>query len=399
MSIETSARPADRSTVVLQECATYDLEPVAAKINEAIALLGGWERFVKPQDKVLLKVNLIGPKSSESASVTHASFVRALVRILKARDCTVWIGDSSGGAIAGLAPTARSFKVAGYEAVAREEGAEIKNFDSEGVVAIRPESGLEETMYLAKPLFDADVIINVPKLKTHSAQVYTGAVKNVFGCVPGLRKAMYHRMAPAPAQLGQHIADIHKALRATGHFQLHIMDGILAMQGEGPTAGSPYQAGKILASEDPLALDTVAAAMLGLTVSDVPILEVAAERGVGNGDLAQIQVVGDHGTALPRLDGFRLPRATRSIKTRDGKALVKVVDFFSTKPAVDLRKCRNCDTCVDSCPVQAIDRQTKQVDGKACIKCMCCHELCMFKAVELKYDHLLAGLITKFYRQ
>lgn len=384
-----------RTPVVIQECGSYDIEPVMAKVNAAVDLLGGWERFVKPHDTVLLKVNLIGPKTSESASVTHSAFVRALVRILKGRGCTVWIGDSSGGAIAGIAPTGRSFKVAGYEQVAAEEGAEIKNFDSEGIVPIKPESGLEETMYLAKPLFDADVVINLPKLKTHSAAVYTGAVKNVFGCVPGLRKAIYHRMAPTSGQLGEHIADIHKACI----FRLHIMDGILAMQGEGPTAGSPYPAGKILVSEDPLALDTVAAAMLGLKVADVPILQVASNRRVGNGDLGAIDLLGDHAAAIPRLERFRLPRATRSVKTKNGQALVKVVDFFSTRPIINLRKCRNCDTCVDSCPMQAIDRQTKQINYNACIKCMCCHELCMFKAVELKADNPVAGLITKFYRQ
>lgn len=390
----------DRTVVVVQECRRYDVEPIMAKVNAAVVRLGGWERYVKAGDRVLLKVNLIGPKTSESAAVTHATFVRAITRILKGQGCTVWIGDSSGGAIAGLAPTGRSFKVAGLEAVAREEGAEIRNFDSEGVVAVKPESGLEETMYLAKPLFDADVVINLPKLKTHSAQVYTGAVKNLFGCIPGLRKAIYHRMAPTPAQLGEHIVDIHRALQADGRsrVRLHIMDGVEAMQGEGPTAGSPYPAGKILVSEDPLALDAVAAGTIGLAVADVPILEVARRRGLGTGDLAGILVAGDH-TAVHRLEHFRLPRATRSVKTRNGQALVKVVDFFSTRPVVNLKKCRNCDTCVDSCPVQAIDRATKQIDPNLCIKCMCCHELCMFKAVDLKADNPVAGLITKFYKQ
>ena len=228
------------STVALLECKSYDINFVMEKVNAGVDSLGGWDRFVHPHDTVLLKVNLIGPKASDTAAVTHAEFVRAIVRILRGRNCTVWIGDSSGGAIGGIAPTARAFQVSGYERVAEEEGAVVKNFDREGVVAVTPQSGYEETMYIAKPIFDADVVINLPKLKTHSAGIFTGAVKNVFGCIPGLKKAKYHRMAPDPADLGQILCDIHQA----GKFHLHIMDGIIAMQGEGPTAGKRIPCGQ-----------------------------------------------------------------------------------------------------------------------------------------------------------
>jgi len=382
------------SKVVIQECKNYELETLIEKINAAIEILGGWDKFVKPQDKVLLKVNLIGPKPSNSAATTHAEFVRAMVRILKGRNCTVWIGDSSGGAIAGIAPTAQSFKVAGYERVAEEEGAEIKNFDREGAVAVKPESQCEETMYIAKPMFDADVVINLPKLKTHSAQIFSGAVKNVFGCIPGLGKAKYHKMAPDPSDFGNIICDIHKATK----IQLHIMDGILAMQGEGPTAGSTYQAGKILISEDPLALDVVAGKMLGLNVEDIPILETARKRNLGEGFLNNIILAGDYGQ-IPRLGGFKLPRRFGGAKKHNNKMVVNVINFFDTHPRINLNKCRKCNTCVDSCPVHAIDRETKQIDYNACIGCMCCHELCMFKAVELKNSNKIAGLISGFLRK
>lgn len=380
--------------VIIQECNSYEMETLIPKINGAVALLGGWDAFVKPGDRVLLKVNLIGPKASGSAAVTHAEFVRAMARILKGRDCQVWIGDSSGGAIAGIAPTARSFKVAGYEQVAVEEGAEIKNFDREGVVCVQPESGCEEAMHIAKPMFEADVVINLPKLKTHSAQIFTGAVKNVFGCIPGLKKAKYHKMAPDPSDFGQIICDIHKATT----IQLHIMDGILAMQGEGPTAGSPYQAGKILVSRDPLALDVVAAKMLGLSLEDVPILETARNRGLGEGCLDRIAIAGDHGQ-IPRLPRYKLPKRLMGSPKRIGKTLVRVIDFFDTRPRIDLNKCKRCNMCVESCPVHAIDPETKQIDYEACIGCMCCHELCMHQAVELVSQNRVAGLISGFFRK
>ncbi|HMM31684.1 MAG TPA: DUF362 domain-containing protein [Clostridia bacterium] len=382
------------SKVALLECKNYDTECLISKINAAVEALGGWDKFVHPQDTVLLKVNLIGPMASETAAVTHAEFVRAVVRILKALNCTVWIGDSSGGAIAGVAPTAQSFKVAGYAKVAEEEGAFIKNFDREGVVAVQPQSHCEETMYLAKPLFDADVVINLPKLKTHSAQIFSGAVKNVFGCIPGLRKAKYHKAAPNPADFGEVICDIHEATK----IQLHIMDAILAMQGEGPTAGTVYHAEKILISEDPLALDTVAAKMIGMDVADVPMLQTARKRNLGESNLKNITLTGDY-VSIPRLTNFKLPKRFKKATKRNSKALVKVIDFFNTKPRVNLSKCRKCNMCVESCPVQAIDRETKQIDYSACIECMCCHELCMFKAVELKSNNFAAGLVSGLFRK
>ncbi|NLE24109.1 MAG: DUF362 domain-containing protein [Clostridiaceae bacterium] len=382
------------SKVIIQECKNYELDTVIEKINAAVEMLGGWDKFVKPQDNVLLKVNLIGPKSSDTAAVTHAEFVRAMVRILKSKNCNVWIGDSSGGAIAGIAPTAQAFKVAGYEKVAEEEGAQIKNFDREGVVAVCPESGCEETMYIAKPMFDADVVINLPKLKTHSAQIFSGAVKNVFGCIPGLRKAKYHKIAPDPIDFGQIICDIHNAAK----IQLHIMDGIYAMQGEGPTAGSVYQAGKILVSEDPLALDAVAAKMVGIDVEDVPIMVTARNRNLGEGFLKNIKIAGGY-EQVPRLTNFKLPKRFGTTKKRNGKILVKVIEFFNTYPRINHDKCRKCNMCVESCPVQAIDKETKQIDYSACIACMCCHELCMFKAVELKNSNKAAGLISSFFRK
>lgn len=378
--------------VIIQECKGYDLTQLTSKINSGMERIGGWDRFVTPGDRVLLKVNLIGAKPSDSGAITHCEFTRAIVRILKGKGCTVWIGDSSGGAIAGIAPTAQSLKISGYERMAEEEGAEIKNFDREGVVEVASESRPDEKMFIAKPIFDADVVINLPKLKTHSAAIYTGAVKNVFGCIPGLRKAYYHRTAPDQADFGEIISDIHRA----GRFHIHIMDGIMAMQGEGPTAGETYSANKILISNDPLALDAIAAKMIGLDVDRVPILLTAKKRGIGEADIDKIKLDGDY-TKIPKLEGFKLPKRIRSNAARNSRAVVKVVDFFKARPVVNISKCKKCNMCVESCPVQAIDRQTKKINYERCIECMCCHELCLHKAVELKSNNIVAATISRLY--
>ena len=381
------------SKVIIQECSSYNTNSLIAKINSGMELIGGWSSFVRPGMKVLLKVNLIGPKSSETAAVTHCEFVRAITKILKKMDCTVWIGDSSGGAIAGIAPTAQSFEVSGLNKVALEEGAEIKNFDREGVVECSIKADYGDKLYLAKPVFDADLVINLPKFKTHTAAIYTGALKNVFGFIPGLKKAEYHKLMPDPRNFGSMLVDIHENTKIA----LHIMDGITAMQGEGPTAGDVYNANKILISVDPLALDTVAANMIGLDIVDIPILNAARERKIGQWKLENIQVYGDYNSP-PTLVDFKLPKRFNSKKKQNYKALIKVIDFLKTRPKINLSSCKQCNMCVESCPVHAIDVDTKKIDYSRCIECMCCHELCKYSAVELKKDNMLAGLMTKFYR-
>lgn len=381
------------SKVIIKECADYRLEYLKQQIDAGINLLGGWDKFVTAGMTVLLKVNLIGPKKSETASVTHSEFVRALTQILINRGCIVWIGDSSGGAIAGIAPTTQGLIVSGLDKVAREEGAVIKNFDKEGVIEVIPSSSYVDKMYIARPMFEADFVINLPKLKTHSAGIYTGAVKNLFGCIPGLKKAEYHRLAPDPKDLGHMIADIHQAVKVG----LHIMDGITAMQGEGPTAGELYNAKKIIFSTDPLALDTVAAAMLGMEIEDIPILFSARERKLGESQLTLIEIDGDY-KYPPKLPGFKLPKRFRSTRTGNHAVLVKLIDFLKTRPRVNLKLCKDCLMCVESCPVQAINQETKKIDYASCIECMCCHELCLHKAIELRRDNRWADLFTRLYR-
>lgn len=379
--------------VIIQECESYNTSTVIERLNSGMKHIGGWQAFVKPGMKILLKVNLIGPKSSETAAVTHCEFVRAITKILKDIGCIVWIGDSSGGAIAGIAPTAQSFEVSGLNKVALEEGAEIKNFDKEGVKECSITSDYGDKLYLAKPIFDADLVINLPKFKTHTAGIYTGAVKNVFGFIPGLKKAEYHKLLPDPKNFGTMLADIHE----NSKIALHIMDGITAMQGEGPTAGDIYNANKILISTDPLALDTVASKMIGLDIKDIPILNAARERTLGQWKLENIEICGDY-SSPPELKNFKLPKRFNSKKKQNYGALIKVIDFLKTRPKIKLSLCKQCNMCVESCPVQAIDKKTKTIDYSKCIECMCCHELCRYKAVELKKDNVLAGLMTKLYK-
>lgn len=364
-----------KTRVAVMQCDIYDVTRLMVKIDEGIALLGGFNHFIRPGMNVLLKVNLIGPMPPESAAVTHPAFVRAVIRLIKPLGCTVWVGDSSGGAIGGKAQTGRAFEVSGIAQAAEEEGAVVKNFDREGVVEVKAADGA--VMYLARPAFEADFIINLPKLKTHMAALYTGAVKNLFGCVPGLAKAGYHKQAQSARAFGEVLCEINKHIRPG----LHIMDGVVAMDGQGPTTGHPFAAGKILAGTDPLALDTVGVHMIGRDIRNLPAYAASLREGIGEADLSHIAVCGDF-DAPPRLTGFKLPRVMGAERAPGG-ILGQMIDLMRTRPEVDPKVCRRCNACVESCPVNAIDKETKRIDYGACIGCMCCHEMCTYHAVKL----------------
>lgn len=376
------------STVVIKECKSYQLDELTDRINSGMEQIGGWDKFVKPGMNILLKVNLVGPKTSDSAAITNSEFVRAITRILVQRKCQVWIGDSSGGAIPGRAVTGQSFRVSGIEKVAQEEGALIKNFDREGVVEAGVRSGSDERLYLAKPMYEADLVINLPKFKTHMVAAYTGAFKNLYGCIPGLKKAEYHKAYPTSASFGEVVADINQALKV----DLHIVDAIVAMEGQGPTAGNAYEAGKVLIGTDALALDTVACKMINLKIEEVPFYKAAIERKLGEYRLENIKIAGDF-KGVPELKGFK-----QAFKVTRGSALnllSVVINFMKARPKVDMSLCKGCNVCVESCPVKAIEKGSKTIDYTKCIECMCCHELCMYKAVELKKSNPLAAFLEK----
>lgn len=374
--------------VVVSKCESYDLVKMKAVIQQAVDQLGGWGKFIRKDQKVLLKINLIGPKKPEMAATTHPEFIRAVGQLVQEFGAKVYVGDSSGGAIAGMAPTKKSFVVAGIEKVANEEGFTIVNFDEMGPVKKVIEGNYSKELYITKAIEEMDVVINLPKMKTHAMGIYTGAVKNLFGAIPGLRKAKYHKEGPNPLDFGEFLADIHMAI---DNMPLHIMDGVVAMQGEGPTAGSPYQAGKILMSEDPLSLDRIAIEMMGIDPERVAILKASIKRPIGVWERTAIEVVGE----ATRLQNFALPKRYRKNESPDYDKVKGVIDFFKAVPVVNQKKCIKCNSCVDGCPVGAIDRETKLIDYVKCIDCLCCHELCMSEAVELKSQKKIVNVIRE----
>lgn len=380
--------------VSVVKCDRYDQSLVDRAVRESLDLLGGIERFVQPGHRVLLKVNALTMKPPEAAVTTHPCVIKAVVAEVKRAGGVPVIGDSSGGMIAGQAPTRQVFEVTGIARAAAESGAELVNFDVAGVVAVKIR-GQRELLYIARPVLNADVVISLPKLKTHSAAVFTGAVKNMFGCVPGHKKSEYHKAAPKLKDFSRLLVDIYEITAPA----LAIMDAIVGMEGNGPSAGNPRHLGLLLASEDPVALDATACSIIGLEPSRVYTTSIAHKRGIGTGTPDRIEILGQ-----PLKDvlvrNFDLP-SNVLLETMPGFLVSGLLGLLTAWPEVHMDSCIGCRFCVESCPVQAMEIKGKipEIDYKKCIACLCCQELCPQKAIKMKQANPLgraiAGMIER----
>jgi uncharacterized Fe-S center protein len=234
--------------------------------------------------------------------------------------------------------------------------------------------------FLAKPAIEADLIISLPKLKTHVLTLMTGGIKNIFGLIPGFRKANYHKEFPKPNDFAQVIVDILSLKTPV----LTIMDAILSMEGDGPSSGTPRWTNLLLASSDPVAIDAVAAEIIGLEPNRVPTTRIASESGLGIGQIEAIHVVGKS-LADVKITDFKLT-SNRKIEMIP-KFLWKILGpHIWVRPAISEELCTNCYTCVNSCPTGALEkgkgiRKTPVFNYDLCINCWCCHELCPEKSV------------------
>jgi uncharacterized protein (DUF362 family) len=268
-----------KSPVSILQCPDYTLEKVREVVKKSFENLGGIEKFVKKGDRVLVKPNLLSAKEPERAITTHPAVVQAVVEEVQKLGAIPWISDSPGGADRGVK---RVFDKTLMTQVAQTTGARLFPFEGSGVYERKAQSG--KIYYIAKPASDADVIISLPKLKTHSFLLYTGAVKNMFGTIPGFRKAEYHKEAPKTYEFASVMVDIF-SLRPP---EISLMDAVVVMEGDGPSSGSPQYLGLILASPDAVALDTVGAKIFGYKDDEIETTLIAQKRGLGQKELSQI---------------------------------------------------------------------------------------------------------------
>ena len=358
--------------VSISSCESYAANAVAASLDAVLAPLGGMAAFVRPGDRVLLKVNLLSRALPERAVTTHPELVRAVIRAAKAAGAEVTVGDSPGG------PNTPSgvrhiWEDSGIGAVCAEESVALVLFDDDCVRVSNPEGSLFGAFTLGQAVVDTDVLITLPKFKTHGLMMFTGAVKNLFGCIPGLEKAQYHLKVPDRDDFGSMLVDLMLACKPS----LAIMDAVVGMEGEGPAGGTARHVGAILASADSVSLDFVASAMAGLDPLEVYTNKAAARRGLGPSTMADIEIVGPDWRTMSPAD-FALP--ARDLAALLPPWLARRLRGWTTARPVLRRpsECTGCKKCEESCPVRAITVGSAGpvFNHAACIRCYCCQELC-----------------------
>ncbi|QSZ67320.1 DUF362 domain-containing protein [Methanofollis aquaemaris] len=387
-----------RREVALVHCRRYDEEEVFRSVERAVDLIGGIGRYIKPGSRVLLKPNLLMGAGPERAVTTHPAVVCAVARLLSAHGCTVIIADSPG---AGTRYTRRNlehaYETAGFTAAAAYPGVSLSTDTSSQEVSC-PEGKVMKRFSIIDEALNADAIVVVSKAKTHLFTTYSGAVKNLFGVVPGLEKPVFH----ARFRQTEHFAEMLLDLNTCVVPVLHVMDAVIGMEGDGPMSGSPRPIGAVLASPDPTAVDIVTARLMGMDPATLPTINAAVGRGWVSPNFDEIKVVGDDEAAVAVPD-FRHP-STHPAAPAVSFLNRQVLRFMQGRgtltrplPLPDPARCTGCGRCVLTCPVNAIALENGRavVEEERCIRCYCCHEMCEEGAIDLKQGPL-SRFVSRF---
>jgi uncharacterized protein (DUF362 family)/Pyruvate/2-oxoacid:ferredoxin oxidoreductase delta subunit len=372
------------TTVAIAECSDYDRYATFEAVKRAVNLLGGMSSCIKPGERVLIKPNLLKASRPEDAVTTHPEVVRAVIRIVRDAGGIPLIGDSPG-----IGELDRVCERAGIRAVIEEEGAVLTAFDDP--VAVR-NRGRFQRYEIGRAVMEADAIINLPKLKTHGMMVLTGAVKNLFGCIPGKRKVQWHFNSGVDhASFARMLVELSALLKP----RLSIMDAIVGMEGNGPGSGDPRKIGVVLAGRDPVSVDVVAADLVGCPPEHLPVIRVARETRIGETRLDRVQLVGDSLDAV-RVRGFRFPPREHTEWRLPEWMKRTLKNALTTRPVIDHHSCVRCGICRNDCPQQAISDENDRfvIDHRNCIRCFCCQEFCPQGAITVA-----KGWFLRFARQ
>lgn len=376
-----------KSKVVLLPCREYDEEKIYTLLKQGLDFLGGLENLIPKDAKILLKPNLLKKAEVEKAVITHPVVVGAFARILRENGYEhIVLADSCGHGTTQVV-------IRGTGMDMYLEKYHIPAIDySEGVKTVYPQGIQAKEFILPKELLEQDCVISLSKMKTHALERITGAVKNSYGFIYGFHKAKGHTQYPSADSFARMLIDLNKCVAP----KLYVMDGILAMEGNGPGSGDPVPMNVLLMSTDPVALDSVFSRLVYLKPEMVPTNYHGEKMGLGtwkeeeialltpDGKISMAEAVKKYGNPDFHVDRTEV---RKNIWTRMAGAL----KVFQKKPYIDADKCVRCGICVQSCPVpgKAVDfRKGKGklpvYDYRKCIRCFCCQEMCPKKAIKVK---------------
>ena len=374
-----------KSKVSIVKCEVYEHEKVYQKVKEGINLLGGIDSFIKKGEQVLLKPNFLTGRPPEKCVNTHPAIVGAVAKVVLEAGARPVIGDSPQ-----LGSALRVAEKCGIAEIARELGIEIVEFEPTEVK--HPEGKYFKQFTVGKAVIEADKIINLPKLKTHSLTFLTLSVKNMFGCVPGARKAQWHVRT---SQKGiEYFSRMLLDLYTLTNPVLSIVDGISSMEGKGPGFGKPRHLGLITSGTDAVSVDAVIAEVIGVNVQQFPTWKAALNEQYGTAHLNEIEVLGKSIDEV-RIDDFQYPPKITEIKGFPKILMGFLKGQLTTHPFIDNKRCEKCNNCIEACPSKCISDYEGGfvINAKDCIQCLCCMEICPHGAIDLK-----EGSLIKFFK-
>jgi uncharacterized protein (DUF362 family)/Pyruvate/2-oxoacid:ferredoxin oxidoreductase delta subunit len=368
-----------KSKVAVKSCLTYDLDKLEEILMESLLLVGGLSAFFKRGESALIKPNLLTDARPEEGITTHPNFVQAVVRILKRAGLEIAIADIPANHKL-EANLKRVYNVTGMWNVAEREGVRL----------LTETKFIEEAeVILSSWIREFDHFISLPKFKTHSLLMLTGAVKNIFGLTPRLYRVNLHKRFAHPDDFAKMLLDVYRKCKPTISF----VDGIVAMEGNGPAYnGRLRNVGLVAASSDAFALDSILAYIMGIKPDDIPTNREGRLQNLCITDLECIEIIGDNLEDFKKSD-FKLP-PTYLIKKLPRTAIKLVNRFAEFRPRVDKYKCNGCRVCIENCPLSAIEFQNKKakIDYRKCVDCFCCLEVCPIGAMKTRSGTLIHAL-------
>ncbi|MFA5097131.1 MAG: DUF362 domain-containing protein [Candidatus Margulisiibacteriota bacterium] len=378
--------------VSIVRCNSYIEAEIERSVKEAVDLIGGISSFVRPGQKVLLKVNALMASAPETACPTHPAVVSAAAKFVLDLGAVPVIGDSPGGS---KTVFGHVFETCGYNKVAKDLNIKTQDLKKLPVKQVNIKLRKKTISVPVADLYGSfDSVINLPKFKTHILTVTTGAVKNMFGSVPGFYKSRLHFIAPGIDDFSSVLLEVYRNSLPS----LTIMDAVESMEGNGPSGGRAVKTGTVFASDSGLALDIVSARCAGFEPAELPVLEAAKRAGLDT-EISGIRTVGIQITK-GLFGRFKKPVSVYRLTKRVPAVLIDGFGFIlrsiKNLPQIDKKKCIACQTCAVSCPagcITIVKDARYDINYNKCVACFCCHELCPEKAVKIKKS-LLARVLS-----
>lgn len=374
------------SKVYVENISDYDLDFVLQFIKNTLSLEPFCTKLSHVQ-KILIKPNMLGAHHPDKAVTTHPVILEAMIIYLQALNKEIIVGDSPGGIVSAQ----KVWKETGLLDVCEKYQVKLIDFGKEGIFSKNIDS-IE--YHFEKQIFEVDAIINIGKMKTHSLMLFTGTVKNLYGLIPGLYKSELHKKFPQPRDFSKVLTNIYANVHDKIIFS--VLDGIIGMEGEGPSSGKPRHFNRLYIGEHAPAIDYFASRYMGFKINQLDYIDTALKID----NLTVDSLVIDDSFKNDILTDVDIKEVLFRKKFLDSLPgfIKKVFSYlFSYYPYFE-NSCKKCSVCVKSCPVGALKLDTKDkkpiLDKQKCIKCMCCHELCPYHAVIIKKS-FLATLFLK----